>query len=210
METPMTDAALARTEVNAHALDTIFREARTRNAWEPRTVPEALLRQVYDVAKMGATSANCSPARFMFITSAEGKEKLRPLLLGSNVAKTMSAPVCVIIATDTKFYDKIPQLFPHNPGARDWFTAPEAAFDTGFRNGTLQGAYLMLAARALGLDCGPMSGFDRKGVDAAFFAGNPDTSTWESNWLCNLGYGTDQDLFPRLPRLAFEEACTVV
>lgn len=199
-----------RQPLDAAALDALFRTARTRNGWADRAVPEALARAVYDLAKWGPTSANCSPARFVFVGSREGKEKLRPHLLGSNVDKTMKAPWCVIIAYDGKFYDKIPKLFPHNPAARDWFSAPEAAFDNGFRNGTLQAAYLMLAARALGLDCGPMSGFNKAGVDGAFFAGDPETASWRSNFLCNIGYGTDENLFPRLPRLDFEEACRIV
>lgn len=196
--------------VNDHALDVLFREARTRNAWHDRSVPETLIRAVYDLAKMGPTSANNSPARFVWIGSEAAKKRLEPFLLDGNKAKSMAAPWTVIIAVDMKFYDKIPELFPHNPGARDWFSSPEAALDNGYRNGTLQGAYLMLAARALGLDCGPMSGFDRKGLDQEFFKGDPATEAWESNWLCNIGYGTDEDVFPRLPRLAFDDANRVL
>ena len=174
-------------------------------------MPETLIRAIYDLTKMGPTSANCSPARFTFIGSEEGKERLKPFLAPGNVKKTMTAPWTVIIANDMTFYDKMAQLFPHNPGAREWFTgSPEATFDAAFRNGTLQGAYLMLAARSLGLDCGPMSGFDREGVDAAFYAGEPATAAWKSNFLCNIGYGDDTDLFPRSPRLAFEEACQIL
>jgi 3-hydroxypropanoate dehydrogenase len=192
------------------SLDVLFRQARTHNGWKPEAVPETLIRAVYELAKWGPTSANCSPARFVFVGTPEGKERLRPCVGAGNLEKTMTAPWTVIIATDMKFYDQVPQLFPHNPGAREWFTAPAATLDAGQRNGTLQGAYLMLAARALGLDCGPMSGFDRKAVDQAFFAGDPATEAWESNFLCNLGFGDPAKLHPRLPRLDFETACRVV
>lgn len=193
------------------ALDQLFRSARTRNAWEAKAVPETLVRAVYDLAKMGSTSANCSPARFLFIATPEGKARLQPHLAPGNVDKTMAAPWTVVIATDMAFYDKMPQLFPHNPGAREWFAAPEAAAEHGMRNGSLQGAYLMLAARSLGLDCGPMSGFDKAGVDREFFeSGGGELAKWKSNFLCNLGYGTDQNVFARLPRLAFEEACRIL
>jgi 3-hydroxypropanoate dehydrogenase len=200
MSNPLPDASL----------DQLFRTARTRYAWSDKTVPETLIRAAYDLLKMGPTSANNSPARFVFVSSPEAKAKLAPHLSGNNREKTMAAPWTVIVATDMQFYEKMGQLFPHNPGVKDWFSSPEAAFDNGFRNGTLQGAYLILAARALGLDCGPMSGFDKAGVDAAFFADNPETVHWKSNFLCNLGYGTDENLFPRLPRLSFEEACRIV
>jgi nitroreductase len=189
------------------ALDQLFNAARTRNGWVAETLPETLMRAVYDLAKWGPTSANCSPARFVFIATPEGKARLKPHLLASNVDKTMSAPWTVIVATDPAYFDKIPELFPHNPGAREWFAqAPDGGAEGGFRNGTLQGAYLMMAARALGLDCGPMSGFDNAGVDREFLA---DTG-WKSNFLVNLGHGTDENLFPRLPRLSFEAACQVV
>jgi 3-hydroxypropanoate dehydrogenase len=201
MHTPLPDASLNQ----------LFFQARTRNGWEDKAVPETLIRAVYDLTKMGPTSANCSPARFVFVTTPEAKANLKPFLSTGNVEKTMTAPCTVIIAMDMAFYEKTPQLFPHNPGAKDWFTgSPEATFDAAFRNGTLQGAYLMLAARSLGLDCGPMSGFDKAGVDAAFFASNPATATWKSNFLCNLGYGNDHQLFPRSPRLAFDEACQIL
>jgi 3-hydroxypropanoate dehydrogenase len=193
-----------------HALDTLFRAARTRYAWTEEKVPETLIRAVYDLAKWGSTSANCSPARFVFIGSAAGKEKLKPFLERGNVEKAMTAPWTVIIATDMKFFDQMPKLFPHNPGAREWFTGEGKAFDAGFRNATLQAAYLMMAARSLGLDCGPMSGFDKAGVDQAFFADNPETATWQSNFLCNLGHGTDQGVHDRLPRLSFEDACRIL
>lgn len=189
------------------ALHQLFVDARTRNGWVDEAIPETLMRAVYDLTKWGPTSANCSPARFAFIGSAEGKAKLKPYLAPGNVDKTMAAPWTVIVATDPKFYDKIPELFPHNPDAAAWFSGtPDGGAEAAFRNGTLQGAYLMMAARALGLDCGPMSGFDAAGLDAAFFQENG----WKSNFLVNLGYGTDKDLFPRLPRLSFESACQVL
>lgn len=197
--------------INDNALDQLFRQARSRNAWTDQGVPETLIRATYELTKMGPTSANCSPARFLFVGSKEGKEKLRPYLAPGNVAKTMAAPWVAVIAFDLDFHERIPELFPHAPGARDWFTgSPEMAHETAFRNGTLQGAYLMLAARALGLDCGPMSGFDRAGLDAAFFAGDPVMGTWKSNFLCNIGYGSQENLFARSPRLAFDDACRIV
>ena len=188
------------------ALDQLFRTARTRNAWLPRPVPEALLREIYELAKWGPTSANVSPGRFLFLTSEAAKARLSPHLSSNNRAKTLAAPVTAIVAYDTAFAAQIPRLFPHNPGAQAWFKEPAMAAETAFRNGSLQGAYLMLAARALGLDCGPMSGFDREGVDREFFAG----STWRANFLCNLGYGSDEGLFERLPRLLFEQAGSVL
>lgn len=187
------------------ALDTLFRTARTQNAWQDRPVSDETLEELYELLKMGPTSANCSPARFVFVRTAEGKEKLKPALSSGNLAKTMSAPVCVIVATDSEFYEKLGLLFPH-ANAKPWFTSsPAVAEATAFRNGTLQGAYLILAARALGLDCGPMSGFDPAKLDEAFFAG----TTWKSNFLCNLGYGDPAGLFPRSPRLSFAEACAL-
>ena len=192
--------------INDEALDILFREARTRNGWEDREIAGPLLQAVYDLTKMGPTSANCSPARFVFVTSKEGKELLKPCLLGSNVEKTMAAPCCVIIAHDLEFYEKLPELFPHTD-AKSWFAGNDDLIrETAFRNGSLQGAYFMLAARALGLDCGPMSGFDQAGVNEAFFSG----TTFKANFLCNIGYGTDKDLFPRSPRLDFSEACRIV
>ncbi len=166
------------------ALDLLFREARSQNGWRPEPVPEALLREVYDLARMGPTSANCSPMRIVFVTTEAGKRKLEPALSDGNKRKTAAAPVTAIVAYDLAFYDALPQLFPHEPDARNWFTGSEAHIQTtAMRNGTLQGAYLMLAARAFGLDCGPMSGFDHAKVDEAFFAG----TAWRSNFLCNLG-----------------------
>lgn len=197
--------------ISDSALDQLFREARTHNQWADVTVPEALIRQVYDLAKFPPTSANNSPARFVFVGTPEGKARLEPHLMPANVEKTMTAPWTAIIAYDMEFYEKIPQLFPHNPGAREWFSSPEAAFDNGFRNGTLQGAYLMLAARALGLSCGPMSGFDKGGVDREFFEGHPTMGKWKANWLCNIGFAAeDEQVYPRLPRLSFDEACVAL
>lgn len=192
--------------INDEAMDLLFRTARTHNGWEDRKVSRPLMQAVYDLMKWGSTSANCSPARFVLVASDEGKARLKPLLAPGNVNKTMAAPCCVIVAHDIEFYEKLPQLFPHTD-AKSWFVGNEKLIaDTAFRNGTLQGAYFMLAARGLGLDCGPMSGFDNAGVDKEFLAG----TTWKSNFLCNIGYGTDENLFPRSPRLAFEEACRVV
>jgi len=196
--------------VNDHALDQIWREARSHTTWHDRAVPDILIRASYDLCKMGPTSANCSPARFLFLQSDEAKARLRPHLSEGNVDKTMAAPWVVIIAHDLDFHDRIPDLFPHNPGARDWFCDDALREETAFRNGTLQGAYLMLAARALGLDCGPMSGFDKAGVDAAFFGPETGKSRWRSNWLCNIGYGDETGLFARSPRLDFEQACEIL
>lgn len=189
------------------ALDVIFRNARTHNAWLPRPVSDETLRQVYDLMKWGPTSANCSPARLLFIRSPEAKKRLEPALSAGNRAKTMAAPATAIIAYDTMFYDLLPRLFPHDQTARGWFAGkPTVIETTAFRNGTLQGAYLIIAARALGLDCGPMSGFDNDKVDAEFFPGG----TVKSNFLCNLGYGDPAGLFPRSPRLGFDEACRIL
>lgn len=187
------------------ALDQLFRSARSANAWTPQPVPEATLRELYDLARLGPTSANVSPARFVFLTTPRAKARLAPHLSSANRAKSLAAPVTVIIGYDLNFADKIPELFPHNPGAKAWFADPELAAITALRNGTLQGAYLMLAARALGLDCGPMSGFDHAGVDAEFFAG----TSLVSNFVCNLGYADHSGVFARLPRLSFEDACRI-
>ena len=192
--------------LNDQALDQAFRTARSANFWTKDKVSDALLRQVYDLAKFGATSANASPARFVFVSTPQGKARLEPLLSEGNRAKSMAAPVTVIIGHDLNFAEQMPKLFPSNPDARNWFSAPGVAETTAMRNGTLQGAYLMLAARMMGLDCGPMSGFDNAGVDAEFFAG----TQIKSNFLCNLGYGSDENVFPRSPRLGFEEACQIV
>lgn len=194
------------TALDDTALDLLFREARSHNRWAGTGVPESALRALYDVLKMGPTSANCSPARFVFVVGAEGRERLVRCVSPNNAVKVMQAPVTVIIGMDEQFYDRIPELFPHNPGARNWFLEPSVAQSTAFRNSTLQGAYLMLAARALGLDCGPMSGFDHGKVDAAFFAG----THIKSNFLCALGHGTAEELYPRSPRLAFDDACQLI
>jgi 3-hydroxypropanoate dehydrogenase len=189
------------------ALDLILRKARTHNAWIDRPVEDAQLHALYELLKFGPTTANTCPARFVFVRSGEAKAKLGPALDQGNYAKTMAAPVTAIIAYDLAFYDKLPFLFPHNPDAKSWFDSkPIADLERiCLRNGSLQGAYLIIAARALGLDCGPMSGFDNAKVDAAFFAG----TTLRSNFLCNLGYGDDSVLFPRSPRLPFEEAARI-
>jgi 3-hydroxypropanoate dehydrogenase len=192
--------------LNTDGQDLLFRNARTHNGWLDKPVDDALLRQVYDLAKWGPTSANMSPLRIVFVKSREAKERLKPALDAGNVDKTMKAPVTAIIAMDVHFYEQLPKLFPH-ADARAWFKdLPENVLEyTALRNGSLQGGYFMLAARSLGLDCGPMSGFNNAKVDAAFFAG----TTVKSNFLCNLGYGDPSKLYPRSPRLTFEEACKV-
>jgi 3-hydroxypropanoate dehydrogenase len=192
-----------RPPLDETALATLFADARTANAWTSEPVPRGLLEQVYALARMGPTSANCSPGRFVFVDTPEGKERLASALSKGNLTKTMTAPVTVICAWDSRFYDALPKLFPHTD-ARAWFTSSEkTAHETAFRNATLQAAYLMLAARSLGLDCGPMSGFDAAKLDQAFFAGTP----WRSNFLVNLGHADAAGTLERLPRLDFEEAC---
>lgn len=191
--------------LHADSLDQLFREARSRNSWRRETLPESTWRDLYDLLKFGPTSANVSPARFVFVTSDAGKARLAPLLSETNRAKSLDAPAIAIIGQDLAFAERIPELFPHNPGAKAWFADPKVAEVTAFRNATLQGAYLILAARALGLDAGPMSGFDNAGVDREFFAG----TSVRSNFICALGHGIDEP-FPRLPRLAFEDACRIV
>jgi 3-hydroxypropanoate dehydrogenase len=187
-------------------LDLIFRKARTHNAWLDKPVEDALLRQVYDLAKMGPTSANMCPMRIVFVKSPEAKERLKPALDAGNVDKTMAAPVTAILGMDIRFYEKLPKLFPHMDLRPYFKDLPENVLEhIALRNSSLQGAYFLLAARALGLDCGPMSGFDNAKVDEAFFAGKV-----KSNFLCNLGYGDTSKLYPRSPRLDFEEACKVV
>jgi len=188
------------------ALDQLFRTARSHNGWTEQKLSETLMRAVYDLAKYGPTSANASPARFVFVASPEAKARLLPLLSEGNRAKSAEAPVTVIIGQDLDFAEQMPRLFPHDPNARYWFSAPGVTEATAMRNATLQGAYLMIAARSLGLNCGPMSGFDSAGVDAEFFAG----TNIKANFLCNIGYGTDENLFARSPRLAFEEACQLL
>ncbi len=205
----MTNSQQALSEhkrISAESLDQLFRQARTHWVWRPEPVPIELLKEVYDLARFGPTSANSSPARFVFITTPEAKARLRPALSPTNVEKTMTAPVTLIVAWDTEFHEKLPQLFPARD-MRSLFAGNAALIhETAFRNGTLQGAYFIMAARALGLDCGPMSGFDQQKVNAEFF---PD-GKWKANFLCNLGYGDPAKLFPRNPRLSFDEACRVL
>jgi 3-hydroxypropanoate dehydrogenase len=184
------------------SLDQLFRTARTRNGWSDRPVAADLIRQVYDLAKMGPTSANCSPARFVWVTSVEGREKLAACAMATNPDKIRKAPVTVIIGRDDDFADRMPELFPHAPQMAQLMKMPAFGAATALRNTTLQGAYLMIAARALGLDCGPMSGVNLEAVDAAFFAG----TNIHTDFICAMGYGTDENLFPRSPRLSFADA----
>jgi len=194
------------TQADNASLDLIFRKARTHNGWQDKPVEDSLLEQVYDLCKWAPTSANCSPMRLVFVKSKEAKERLKPALAPGNVGKVMSAPVTAIIGHDMAFYELLPKLFPH-ADARAWFVGNDAMIAaTAFRNGTLQGAYFMLAARSLGLDCGPMSGFDNAKVDAEFFKG----TTVKSNFICSLGYGDSSKLFPRSPRLAFSEVAKIL
>ena len=195
-DAPLSDAALAQ----------LFTEARTRNGWTDRPVPEALLRRLYDLTKFGPTAVNNTPARFVFVTSPEAKARLVPLMSEGNQAKTAQAPVTVIIGQDLDFPDHLPKLFPHAPGAKDWFADDAMRRESAFRNASLQGGYFMIAARALGLDVGPMSGFDPAGVQAEFFAG----TNVEPNFIVNLGYGSDDNLFPRSPRFSFEDAAQIL
>jgi 3-hydroxypropanoate dehydrogenase len=193
--------------VDDAALDLLFRKARSHNGWLDKPVTDALLRQMYELMKWGPTSANCSPARMVFVRTPANKERIRPALSPNNVEKTMTAPVIAIVAYDSRFYEHLPQLFPRNPQVAELFASNAAlAATTAFRNGTLQGGYFLLAARAVGLDCGPMSGFDNAKIDAEFF---PD-GRFKSNFLCGLGHGDAAKVLPRSPRLAFEEACTLL
>jgi 3-hydroxypropanoate dehydrogenase len=222
MAMPMpTPAELGRPVLTRDAIDQLFRRARTHVAWQDRRVADETLRQIYDLLKWGPTSANCCPARILFLRTREAKERLRPALSPGNVDKTMAAPVTAILAYDERFYEKLPALFPHKPNVKDVYaSSPELAEVTAFRNGTLQGAYFILAARSLGLDCGPMSGFDNAKVDAEFFSTAacardatsevPESYSIRSNFLCNLGYGDPSRLHPRLPRLRFDEACRLL
>lgn len=197
MSTPLSDAAL----------DQLFRSARSQNGWRDEPVSDATIQALYDLLRMGPTTANTCPARFVFLKSDEAKARIKPHLIEANVEKSLSAPVLAIIGHDVEFYEKIPQLFPHNPGAKDWFTGSEEfAEQTAFRNGSLQGAYMIMAARALGLDCGPMSGFDNAGVDAEFFAG----TKIKSNFICGIGHGDPAKVFDRSPRLSFDEAAQLL
>jgi 3-hydroxypropanoate dehydrogenase len=189
--------------VSDEALDRVFLKARTRNAWVSKPIADSLVRELYDLTKWGPTAANTTPARFVFVRSAAAKERLRPHLMDANVNKTMAAPCCVIVAYDTRFYDLMPKLFPSRDMRTTFAGNAPLIEETAKRNSTLQGAYMMLAARSLGLDCGPMSGFNPMSLDAQFF---PD-GRWRSNFLFNVGYGSDDNLFPRNPRLDFDEAC---
>lgn len=193
--------------LSAEALRQLFTEARTHNAWAPKDVSDSLLREIVDLTKMGPTSANCLPARFVFVRSEAAKQRLAPFLSEANRGKTLAAPACAIIGHDLQFYEHLPRLFPHNQTARTWFEGkPDVIQATVMRNSSLQGAYFMLAARALGLDCGPMSGFDAAGVDREFF---PDGRV-KTNFLVNIGYGDPAGLFDRSPRPAFDEIAKVV
>jgi 3-hydroxypropanoate dehydrogenase len=193
--------------LDAGSLDQLFREAHTHNKFTEEPISDDTLHELYDLLKWGPTSANSSPARFLFLRTRAAKERLAPALSAGNHDKTMAAPVTVIVAYDPRFYDHLPRLFPHNQEARSWFTSNEAlAATTAFRNGTLQGAYLILAARALGLDVGAMSGFDNDKVDQEFLRGRG----WRSNFLVNLGHGDPAGVFPRSPRLDFDEACQLL
>ncbi|MEM1374629.1 MAG: malonic semialdehyde reductase [Pseudomonadota bacterium] len=188
------------------ALDQLFLTARTQNGWTGAPLPEGTLQRLWEIAAMGPTSANCEPGRFVFLTSTEAKERLKPHLSSSNVEKTMTAPAVILAAYDTEFYEKLSELFPHGD-ARSWFTSsPELAEETAFRNGTLQAAYMLMAARALGLDVGAMSGFDADGVNAEFFAG----TTWRVNFIMTVGQGDPGKVWDRLPRLPFDEACKIL
>tara|TARA_Y100001936_G_C16049145_1_gene656622 strand:+ start:365 stop:955 length:591 start_codon:yes stop_codon:yes gene_type:complete len=185
----------------------IFKEARTYNDWLDKDISNDILMEIYDLMKWGPTSANCSPARIIFVKSKVSKDRLLPYVIESNLEKTKSAPVTAIIGHDINFHDHLPKLFPHNLDAQNWFNhSIDVAVETAFRNGSMQGAYFIIAARALGLDCGPMSGFDKEGVDNEFFR---DTNI-KSNFLCNLGYGDKTKLFERSPRFKFNEICEII
>ncbi len=197
---------MANTPIDQESLNQIFLEAHTHNGWQNRPVSDEQLRQLYNTFRMGPTSVNCSPARVVFVKSEAAKQKLNSALAEGNRAKTMAAPVTAIIGYDLHFYENLGKLFPSAPTARSWFDQDEqAAFTAAFRNGSLQGAYLIIAARALGLDCGPMSGFDNATVDQLFFAG----TSVKSNFICNLGYGDTSKVYPRNSRLDFDEACLI-
>ncbi len=191
--------------VDEAALDTLFNDARTFDGFLDREVPDALLKRAWDLARMTPTSANCQPMRVLFLRSAEAKERLAPSLSSTNRDKTVAAPVVAIVAHDLRFYENLPRLY-RVPGAEKWFMGQDGLIEeTAFRNGSLQGASLMLALRAVGLDVGPMSGFKNAMVDEEFFAG----SSWRSNFICNIGYGDPEGLPPRDPRLDFDEACRI-
>jgi 3-hydroxypropanoate dehydrogenase len=193
-------------KLSDQALAQLFTEARTRNGWTSDPIPEAVLRELYDLVKFGPTAANTTPARFIFVSSPDAKARLAALSSGSNGPKILQAPVTVIIGYDLDFPETLDKLFPNAPGAKNWFGDPVAKETGALRNSSLQGGYFIMAARALGLDVGPMSGFDNAGVDAEFFAG----TNIKSNFIASIGYGTDEGLFPRNPRLDFEEAAKIV
>lgn len=197
---------MTETTIDARAIAQLFTAARTFNSWSERPVEDATLRQIYALAAMGPTTANSNPGRFVFIRTDAGRERLRPHLNPGNVDKTMSAPCCVIVARDTRFFEHMPQLFPDRDFKSVFEGNPAAAQDAARRSATLQGAYLIMAARALGVDAGPMSGFNAETLDREFF---PD-GRWQSDFLCNLGYGTTDLLYPRNPRLEFEQACLLI
>jgi 3-hydroxypropanoate dehydrogenase len=208
-------------QLSDQGLDLLFRSARTHNGWQKKPVTDELLHQLYDVLKWGPTSANCTPARFVFLRTEKAKARLKPCLAPGNVDKTMAAPVTVIVAYDLKFYEKLPRLFPHNPAMGKYFAEnPQLVEATARRNSSLQGGYMILAARALGLDCGPMSGFDNARLDEEFFAAGKEREgcdqeffpegNLKANFLCNLGYGDPAQLYPRGPRLSFDEACKLL
>lgn len=201
-ESIMTD----RNRLDDHALDQIFREARTYITWLDRPVSDELLRQAVELAKMGPTSANCLPMRIVFVRSKESKERLRPTLAPGNIDKTMAAPATAIIGYDLEFYEFLPRLFPRSDMRKAFVGKPDLIKDTAFRNSSLQGAYFILALRSLGLDTGPMSGFDNAKVDVEFFSG----TAVKSNFLINIGHGDPAKLFPRSPRLSFEEIARIV
>jgi 3-hydroxypropanoate dehydrogenase len=193
------------TAISKESIQQLFTGARTHHAWQERSVGDELLREVYDLAKWGPTSANSLPMRIVFVKSHAAKEKLFPALMGANVEHVRAAPVTAIIAYDQKFYDELPTLFPAFDARSMFVSNPSMSEQSAFRNSSLQGAYFILAARALGLDTGPMSGFDNAKVDQAFFG----KSSWKSNFICNIGYGDAAKLRPRGPRLGFDQACVI-
>ena len=194
-------------EIDPAALDQLFFDARSYNGWKDEPVADDQLRRLYEILKMGPTSFNCCPARFVFLRTPEAKERIRPYLRPNNVDKTMTASVVTIIAYDMEFYELMPKLVPYRPEAKDVFVGKDELIKTtAFRNGSLQGAYFLLAARAVGLDCGPMSGFNNQGVDQEFF---PD-GRFKSNFICGLGRGDPESIFERLPRFDFDEACKLL
>src|SRR3984957_13666738 len=194
------------TAISSESIQQLFTNARTHHAWQDRPVADGLLREIYDLAKWGPTSANCSPIRIVYVKSKSEKEKLLPAVMGSNVEQVRAAPVTAIIAYDQKFYDELPTLFPAFDARSMFVSNPSLSEQTAFRNSSLQGAYFILAARALGLDAGPVSGFDNAKVDQIFF----EKSSWKSNFLCNIGYRDSANLHPRGPRLSFDQACVIV